>query len=172
MRNTKNLLSFQECMFNSNSLKSLITDTQMPTAGLKFNVQWQVFKSHRPWDGLVFSQFAPNRFWSFQQNLALLCHCTARCMGLPQCQQFPPNVLGYQCHQDNLTLWMIPWRSPFGAASLVLNGPCDASKKSHLLSLLYTTSQSSSPSMTTPFFHSFCPWMNMVWFSQCLESLS
>lgn len=159
-------------MFNSNSLKSLITDTQMPAAGLKFSVQWQVFKSHRPWDGLVFSQFAPNRFWSFQQNLAPLCRCRARSMGLPQCQLFPPNVLGYQCHQDNLTLWMIPWRSPFGAASLVLNGPCDVSKKSHLLSLLYTTSRSSSPSMTTPFFHPFCPWMNMVWFSQCLESLS
>ena len=41
----------------------------MPVAGLKFNVQWQVFKSHTPWDGLVFSKFILNGFWSFQQGL-------------------------------------------------------------------------------------------------------
>ena len=41
----------------------------MPVAGFKFNVQWQVFKSHSPSDGLVFSKFIPNGFWSFQQGL-------------------------------------------------------------------------------------------------------
>ena len=41
----------------------------MPVAGFKFNVQWQVFKSHSPSDGLVFSKFIPNGFWSFQQAL-------------------------------------------------------------------------------------------------------
>ena len=119
----------------------------MSTAGLKFNVQWQVFKSHHPWDGLVFSQFTPNRFCMViptkscstvllqgsMYGASSVSTVSSKCARLPQ------------YHQNNLMLWMIPQRSPFGAASLVLNGPCDASKKSHLLSLLYMTSHQVFP---------------------------
>lgn len=142
----RSITKVQKSMLNSNSLESL-TGTQMPTAGLNFNVRWQVFQSHSPLDRLVFSQFTPNGIWSFQQRLAPLCPCRAHCMGLAQRQLFPPNVLGHQCNQDNLMLWIIPRRSALGADHLfVLNGTCYACKN-----------LSSSLSTTTHFFHSFCP---------------
>ena len=104
-------LSVQEPMFTGNNLRSLIIYTQMPIVVLKFSVEWQVFKSHSPWGGLVFSQFVPNRFWSFQQGLPPLCPYIAQCIGLPQSQTIPADILGHRCHQDNLMLWVIPRRA-------------------------------------------------------------
>ena len=133
-------------MFNSNSLKSLIKDTQMPTAGLKFNVQWQVFKSHRPWDGLAgLFTICPEQVLVIPTKSCFTVSLQGSMYGASSVSTVSSKCARFQCHQDNLTLWMIPRRSPFGAASLVLNGPCNASKKSHLLSLLYTTSHQVFP---------------------------